>query len=55
MEKQINVQKIPQTDSIQDLAHFWDTHDVTEFEEQLEEVTDPVFEQETTIQIHLQP
>lgn len=51
----MNVKKIPQTDSIQELAHFWDTHDVTEFEDQLEEVTDPVFERETAIQIRLQP
>ena len=29
---------IPQTDSIQELAHFWDTHDVTDFENELEEV-----------------
>ena len=51
----MNVQKIPQTDSIQELAHFWDTHDVTEFENQLEEVTEPVFERETAIQIRLEP
>ncbi len=51
----MNVQKIPQTDSIQELAHFWDTHDLTEFEDQLQEVTEPVFERETAIQIRLQP
>ncbi len=28
---------IPQTDSIQELAEFWETHDLTEFEDQLEE------------------
>ena len=37
-------QKIPKTDSIEELARFWDAHDVTDFEEQLEEVTEPVFE-----------
>ena len=36
--------KIPQTDSIEELARFWDTHDLTEFEDQLKEVTEPVFE-----------
>ena len=36
--------KIPETDSIQELASFWDTHDLTDFEDQLEEVTEPVFE-----------
>lgn len=38
--------KIPQTDSIEELTRFWDTHDLTEFEDQLEEVTEPVFERE---------
>ncbi len=36
--------QIPRTDSIGELAQFWDTHDVTEFDEQLEEVPTPVFE-----------
>jgi len=39
----VNKQRIPQTDSIQQLAEFWDTHDVTDFEDELEEVTEPVF------------
>jgi hypothetical protein len=34
---------IPKTDSIRELAEFWDTHDLTEFEEHLEEVSEPVF------------
>jgi predicted DNA binding CopG/RHH family protein len=55
MEKPMNNQRIPQTDSIQELAQFWDSHDLTDFEEQLEEVTEPVFERETSVQIHLQP
>lgn len=36
--------QIPRTDSIGELAEFWDTHDVTEFDEHLEEVPTPVFE-----------
>ncbi len=36
-------QQLPQTDSIQELAHFWDTHDLTDFEDELVEVTEPVF------------
>ena len=36
---------IPQTDSIAELAKFWDTHDVTDFEDELEEVTESVFAQ----------
>ena len=49
--------KIPQIDSIEELARFWDTHDLTEFEEELEEVSEPVFERkpETVIPLHLHP
>jgi hypothetical protein len=47
--------KIPETDSIQELAHFWDTHDLTDFEDQLEEVNEPVFEPITDLKIHLEP
>jgi hypothetical protein len=46
--------KIPETDSIEKLARFWDTHDLTDFEDQLEEVTEPVFER-ITVSVHLQP
>ena len=35
--------KIPETDSIRELAAFWDTHDVTEFADELVEVAEPVF------------
>ncbi len=42
---------IPQTDSIQELAAFWDTHDLTDFEDELEEVTEPVFENLVFIQL----
>ena len=35
--------KIPETDSIRELAEFWDTHDVTDFDDQFEEVSEPVF------------
>jgi len=47
--------RIPQTDSIQELAQFWDTHDVTDFEDELEEVTDTVFQHEKTCEIRLHP
>jgi len=40
----VKARKIPQTDSIEELARFWDTHDLTDFEDQLEEVGAPVFE-----------
>ena len=35
--------KIPETDSIRELADFGDTHEVTAFEDQLEEVAERVF------------
>ena len=46
--------KIPRTDSIQQLARFWDTHDLTDFENELEEVTEPVFERQTVIPLNLE-
>ena len=47
--------KIPQTDSIQELADFWDTHDLTDFEAELEEVREPVFELSTQLSVPLAP
>jgi hypothetical protein len=35
--------KLPETDSIRELAEFWDTHDVTEFADELVEVNERVF------------
>ena len=46
---------IPQTDSIQELAHFWDTHDLTDFEDKLEEVGESVFERQIVISVRLEP
>ena len=51
----MNQTRIPQTDSIQELAEFWDTHDLTDFEDELQEVTEPVFERRATVKIPLQP
>ncbi len=51
----MNNNQLPTTDSIEELANFWDTHDLTEFEDQLEEVKESVFERETLISIDLQP
>ena len=47
--------KLPRTDSIQELAEFWDTHDLTDFEDQLEDVTEPVFVRRTAIKVQLEP
>jgi hypothetical protein len=44
---------LPQTDSIKTLAEFWNRHDVTEFEDELEEVAAPVFVRGTSIKVPL--
>ena len=53
MEKKMNSRKLPRTDSIHEMAQFWDTHDLTDFENDLEEVTEPVFERDTAITFRL--
>ena len=45
--------KLPKTDSIQELAEFWDTHDLIDFEDELEEVTEPVFVRGSAITVPL--
>ena len=50
----MTTQKLPQTDSIQELAQFWDTHDLADFEDDLEEVTEPIFERATTVTLRLE-
>lgn len=48
--------KLPSSDSIRELAQFWDAHDLTDFEDELEEVTQPVFRRdEAAIAVSLQP
>ena len=56
MEKTMRRQ-LPNTDSIKELAKFWDTHDLTDFEEDLEEAWEPVFVRAkgTSLSINLQP
>jgi len=36
--------KIPDPDSIEELARFWDTHDATDFDDEFEEVVESPFE-----------
>lgn len=45
--------EIPDTDSIAELAAFWDTHDLTDFEDQLEEVTQPVFKRRSSSDVRI--
>ena len=35
--------KLPKSDCVRALAEFWDNHDLTDFEDELEEVVEPVF------------
>ena len=50
----MSAEKIPQIDSIQEMAKFWDTHDLADFQDQLEEVKD-VFERESILKVYLPP
>jgi len=43
MGKSMKRQGMPKVGSIQELARFWDTHDLTDFEPDLEVVGGPVF------------
>ena len=49
----MKTETLPQTDSIQELAQFWDTHDVTDFEDELEETSELVFERRRVIALQL--
>ena len=54
MEKPMTKRKLPTTDSIQELAKFWDRHDLTDFQDELEEIAEPVFVRATPIKVRLQ-
>lgn len=45
--------QIPNTDSIDELARFWDAHDVTEFDAELEEVASPFRRPDETVLVPL--
>ncbi len=47
-------QKLPKPYSVSVLAHFWDEHDVTDFEDSLEEVTESVFSKVRDIRVQLE-
>ena len=36
--------KIPKFKNLEEMAKFWDNHDITDFENQLIEVKEPIFE-----------
>ena len=49
--------KIPHFQSVEELARFWDTQDLTDYGAELEEVEEPVFdaEAEAVVRIRLLP
>ena len=53
MERTMKTKTLPRTDSIQELARFWETHDLTDFEDELEEVAGPVFGRDDSIRLRL--
>lgn len=50
----MKTQRLPKFDSIRKLAEFWDTHDLTDFEDKLEVVNEPVFIRDTAVKVDLQ-
>ena len=50
----MSMQRLPKTDSIQELAKFWDSHDLTEFQDELEEADERVFRRDNGIVVRLQ-
>ena len=46
-------EKIPQTDSIKEIADFWDTHDITDYDNELEEVHEQIFDSKRELSIKL--
>ena len=54
MAEPMKSRKLPRTDSIQELAKFWDSHDLTDFEDHLEEVKKAVFARSAPIKVQLQ-
>jgi len=57
MEKTIRRRRLPDTDSVEELAGFWDHHDLADFQHGLEEVSEPVFvcAKGTSVSIELRP
>jgi len=47
----MKIRKLLQTDSVKELARFWGTHDLIDFEDQLEEVSETVFKRGTEVKL----
>ena len=46
---------IPKTDSIEELARFWDTHDLTDYWDEIPEVPSPFRRRSEAVRIVLSP
>jgi hypothetical protein len=46
---------IPKTDSIEELARFWDTHSAADYEDEFEDVEEPIFVANGKITVDLPP
>ena len=47
------IPKMPKTDSIQELATFWQCHDLTDWDDELEEMPGPVFQRAHVVSVPL--
>ena len=47
------IPKMPKTDSIQELATFWQCHNLTDFDDELEEMPGPVFQRAHVVSVPL--
>lgn len=45
----LSMGRTPNIDSIEEFATFWDTHDLMDFEDELEEVEETVFDRGTDV------
>lgn len=55
MGKAVKGSKIPNSDSVQELAAFWDSHSVADCEDELEEITEKVFDRRSSVTVPLDP
>ena len=54
MERQLKKPKMPPpTASVRELAEFWDTHSLADFQDELVDVKGPVFAREDAVQVQL--
>lgn len=51
----MSAKKIPQTDSVKEIAEFWDTHEATDFGDELAVVEEPVFSRSGELTVCLDP